>query len=96
MQINNTPTDVVHNESNNRFEIKVGSLTAELTYQLRGGTIIFTHTGVPSMLEGQGLGSKLVRAGLEYAKAKGLKVKTLCWFVEGYIRRHPQVQELLG
>jgi hypothetical protein len=89
--MNATPPAVVHDEANRRFEIQVGSSRAELTYLLEGEAIVFTHTGVPSELEGRGLGSALVRAGLDYARERTLKVKSRCWFVDGYIRRHPQV-----
>ena len=65
--------------------------TAELSYQRMGNTILFTHTGVPPALEGQGVGSALVRAGLEFARANKLTVKTTCWFVSGYIQRHPEL-----
>jgi predicted GNAT family acetyltransferase len=61
-----------------------------LNYYLSGGVIVFTHTGVPSALEGRGIGSALVRAGLEFARKNNLKVKSLCWFVDKYMRRHPE------
>ena len=86
--------NVFHNESKNRFEIQINSHKAVLAYSLQDKTILFTHTGVPSALEGQGIGSKLVKTGLEYARANNLKVKSTCWFVSGYIERHPEsVQE---
>jgi predicted GNAT family acetyltransferase len=81
---------VVHNEAENRFEIHVEDQTAELTYILQDDRITFTHTGVPGELEGNGLGSMLVQAGLKYAWEKDLKVKATCWFVNGYIERHPE------
>jgi uncharacterized protein len=80
---------VVHNEAAHRFEIHVESHIAELAYVLQDGTITFTHTGVPSELEGNGIGSMLVKNALEYARANHLKVKSYCWFVSGYIERHP-------
>jgi predicted GNAT family acetyltransferase len=81
---------VVHNEAANRFEIQIESQMAELTYILQDGKITFTHTGVPPELEGNGIGSMLVKAGLQYAWEKDLKVEPLCWFVRGYIERHPE------
>jgi predicted GNAT family acetyltransferase len=86
--------NVVHNESKRRFEVQVESHIAELTYTLQRKTILFTHTGVPSSLEGHGIGSRLVKAGLDYARAKKLKVKTTCWFVSGFLERHPEYQDL--
>jgi predicted GNAT family acetyltransferase len=65
-----------------------------LDYVLQGKTIIFTHTGVPPALEGHGLGSRLVQAGLEYARANHLKVRSTCWFVSGFLERHPEYEDL--
>jgi predicted GNAT family acetyltransferase len=68
---------------------------AELDYQRTGNEILFTHTGVPSALEGRGIGSALARAGLEYARAEGLTVVPLCPFVRSYIDRKPEYQPLV-
>lgn len=80
---------VIHDAQRKRFEIHVEPFTAELTYSMNGDTIIFLHTGVPTALEGRGIGSLLVKAGLEYVRKNSLKVQTLCWFVDKYMQRHP-------
>jgi len=85
---------VLHNEDAKLFELTVNGHTAVLNYVLMGETITFTHTGVPAAVEGRGLGTRLVRAGLEYARSQGLKVRTTCWFVRKYLRRHPEFQDL--
>jgi predicted GNAT family acetyltransferase len=85
----NSPT-VIHNETDNRFEVHVDSHMAELAYILGEGRITFTHTGVPAELEGNGIGTMLVKAGLEYARAHHLKVESHCWFVSKYIKLHPE------
>ena len=85
---------VLHNEDAKRFELSVNGHTAVLKYLLMGETITFTHTGVPAAIEGRGLGTRLVKAGLEYARSQGLKVRTTCWFVRKYLRRHPEYQDL--
>jgi uncharacterized protein len=87
--------DIIHNKGQKRFEVHLDSQIAELNYLLSGSTIIFTHTGVPSMLEGRGIGSLLVKTGLEYAKKNNLKVQTLCWFVDKYLQRHTEYQSLM-
>jgi len=87
---------VVHNPAELRFEIQVGEDLAELLYQRDGDAIVFHHTFVPPALEGQGIGSQLAQAGLEYAKTNSLRVIPLCSFVESYIRRHPEYQSLAG
>jgi uncharacterized protein len=86
---------VQHNEAAHRFEVQQDGHLAELTYRRSGNQIIFTHTGVPSELEGRGIGSALARAGLDYAKAESLTVVPLCPFVRSYIERKPEYQPLV-
>jgi predicted GNAT family acetyltransferase len=88
--------NVIHNVEQKQFEARLDSYTAELSYRLNGGVIIFTHTGVPPALEGRGIGSLLVKTGLEYAKENNLKVQSLCWFVSGYLQRHVEYQNLVA
>jgi uncharacterized protein len=83
---------VLHFPERGCFEIRVDGLIAELTYSLHGDTITFLHTGVPSELEGRGIGGKLVKAGLEYARSNGFKFRSMCWFVSLYLKRHPEYQ----
>lgn len=82
--------EVLHFPERGCFEIHVNNLIAELTYSLHGDTITFLHTGVPSELEGQGVGSKLVKTGLEFARVNGFKIRSMCWFVSAYMKRHPE------
>ena len=87
---------VKHNPQASRFEVEKEGNLALLEYVQQGDRIVFTHTGVPSALEGQGIGSRLARAGLEYARAQGMKVIALCSFVAAYIQKHPEYQDLLA
>jgi len=87
---------IVHNEAASQFEAAVGNKMAVLQYRLAEGSITFTHTGVPSQFEGQGLGSELAHAGLEYARSKNLKVVPLCPFVADYIEKHSEFHDLLS
>jgi hypothetical protein len=88
--------EVRHNIAGKRFELEIDGHMAVLEYELGDGAITFTHTGVPAALEGQGIGASLVKAGLGHARAVGLKVVSVCWFVAGYIERHPEYQDLLN
>lgn len=88
--------EIIHDLNARRFKIVVDAHSAVLDYRKDGNTILFLHTGVPPALEGQGIGSRLVKAGLEFAREHQLKVQSLCWFVDGYIKRHPEYLDLLG
>ncbi len=86
--------EVVHEVDNNRFAIHVEDETAVLEYKPFKDKVAFNHTGVPPSLEGRGLGSRLVKAGLEWAKGEELRVIPVCPFVISYIDRHPEYAAL--
>ena len=78
------------------YEIVVDGKRAGLAaYELAGNVISFTHTEIDDAYEGQGLGSQLARAALDDARARGLKVKPLCPFIRGWIKRHEDYQDLV-
>ncbi len=89
------PLPVTHNQQDKRFQLEKDGHLAVLEYQLADGKIVFTHTGVPEALGGQGIGSLLARAGLDYARAQNLLVVPLCSFIAGYIQKHPEYQDLV-
>jgi predicted GNAT family acetyltransferase len=88
--------DVRNNEAANRYELEVEGQLAIAEYRLRPGRISFTHTEVPDALEGRGIGKRLVKAALDDARAKGLKVVAICPFVKHYIETHPEYGDLLA
>jgi predicted GNAT family acetyltransferase len=89
-------SEVIHNEGEERFELAQGGGTAVAAYRLEGDTISFTHTVVPEEMEGQGIGSRLVRAALDESRRRGLKVVPLCSFVKSYIERHSEYRDLIA
>ncbi len=88
--------EVRHHEARRRFELEEEGAVGFLTYMLQDGRIVFTHTIVPPELEGRGIGSRIVKTGLEHARAQGLKVVPQCSFVRGYIERHEEYRDLLA
>ena len=70
--------------------------TAFITYKRKPDTMHITHTEVPSELEGNGIGSALVKHALQAAKDEGKKVVSHCPFVSGYIERHPEFTSYLA
>ena len=87
--------NVRHNVAASRFEAMVGPHLAVADYGLAEGSVIFTHTYVPTSLRGKGIAEKLVRAGLEWARAEGRRVVPECSYVAAFIQRHPEFQSLL-
>ena len=59
------------------------------------GALVLPHTVVPPAFEGKGVASALATAALGYAREHGLKVKPICPFMAGYIKKHPEWQDLV-
>lgn len=94
-EINSEELEVINNVDKSRFEILVAGKRAVAEYIDRGHMIVFSHTEVPSGLEGKGIGSKLVTTGLDFAREQKKTVLPLCPYVSAYIRRHPEYQDLV-
>jgi uncharacterized protein len=86
---------VRNNKDESRFEYGSGNDLAVSNYSIRGDKIIFTHTEVPEALEGQGIGNKLARAALDYARSNDLRVVPRCQFIAAFIKRHSEYQDLV-
>jgi predicted GNAT family acetyltransferase len=89
-----SPT-VRHEPESRRFVIDTPSGLALIDYRIAGGVAVMPHTFVPPEQEGRGLGARLVRAALAFAREEGLRVDPRCPFVAAYFRRHPDEQDLL-
>lgn len=87
---------IFHNSEQHQFELKVDEREAVLEYFLNHDTMVITHTYVPQILEGRGIGAALTRKALEFASEKNLKVIPVCSFAEAYIKRHPEYQRLIN
>jgi predicted GNAT family acetyltransferase len=87
--------NVVMNEETHRFEANLDGETAFSEYVIHNGSMVLPHTVVPPAFEGKGVGSALAKAALGYARDHGLTVKPSCPFVGGYIKKHPEWQDLV-
>jgi predicted GNAT family acetyltransferase len=85
---------VVDNQQDHRFEVEVDGHLGELVYRLDGQRLVLLHTEVADELEGQGVGSELVRAAVARAAAESLTIVPNCPFARSWLERHPQ--ELTG
>ncbi len=78
-----------------RFEIlRDGEVLGHAAYQKTDQMIIFTHTEIDPSYEGQGLGGHLVRSALDQVRDSDLKVLPICPFVQAWMSRHPEYQDL--
>lgn len=69
---------------------------AQMTYVWSGEKIIIIdHTEVDQRLAGKGIGKQLVKASVEFARAKGIKIIPLCPFAKSVFQREPAFEDVL-
>ena len=90
-----TNLDIDHDAVAGQFTTDVDGQRCEADYQLRHGVMHLVHTAVPPMLEGRGIAAALVDAALAEARRQGWRVRPVCSYVQTYMRRHPDTQDLL-
>jgi uncharacterized protein len=88
--------EAINNVAHQRYELVVDNWTALVTYQRTGSRVVLLHTLVPAALEGKGVGTALARSILEDVRRQGLKVVPECPFIAGFIKRHPEFEDLIG
>jgi predicted GNAT family acetyltransferase len=87
-----TIVDVPHDR---RFEARIGEDTAGVaTYIRTPEMIVFVHTEVSDTYAGRGVGSALARGALDQARAQNLRVLAICPFVQSWLAKHPEYQDL--
>jgi predicted GNAT family acetyltransferase len=92
------PTEVVQDAAMKRFELLVdGEQLGLADYQLRDGTIVFTHTEIDPAHREHGLGAELVRGALNLVRAEtDYRVVARCPFMAGWIDDNPDYADLLS
>jgi predicted GNAT family acetyltransferase len=80
---------VIHKPEDRRFEVWENGSVAYVEYYLHDGALDILHTIVPYHLEGQGVGTALVKAAYDWARSEGLRPAATCRFAVAWLRRHP-------
>lgn len=88
--------DIANHPERHRYEIAVdGTKAAEIVYHMHGAdTIELVHTEVKPQFEGQGLASKIAAFAFEDARNRGLKVIPTCTYIQGWLRKHPEWNDI--
>lgn len=92
-----TDVTVTNNTDRQRYEAvdRSSNLAGFVEYQETSELVVLTHTEVGSAFEGQGIGSVLARAALDDVRERRLKALVICPFIIGWLRNHPDYQDLL-
>ena len=87
--------NIINNEQQQQFQLYIDGELAFLEYRLQNGMIVLMHTDVPDKLGGRGVATSLAAAAFEHARTHHLKVKVYCPFVLSYVKRHPELTDLV-
>lgn len=88
-----------HNKSKGRgiFSISEdGKEAGKMTYSKREDNIVLEHTEVDPSFQGQGLGKKLVKEAVEYARANNLKIVPECTYAKKVLERSSEYDDVLA
>ena len=80
----------------NRFELEVEGNIAFLEYKRSRDWLFLIHTEVPESMEGKGVGSAIIQKTLQYAKDNNYKIVPICPFVQSFLKRHPEWNEIVA
>ena len=91
---------VIHNTEDNISTLSYENHDiAYLKYNyMEPGKVDMFTTVVPNSLGGKGVAKILADAAFNWAVKNGVKMKLSCWYLSGYLKRHPRedVQSLLA
>ncbi len=90
-----TSLNVTHNIAQSRFELQRGPHVCVADYHIDAAVMHLTHTWVDPSLQGQGIAAALVEAAIGHARERGLRIHPACSYVNTYMQRHPETQDLL-
>ncbi len=90
------PVDIGHDSAVQRFTTTADGHQGYVEYALDDGTMLITHTVVPSAIGGRGIAGMLMRAAFEHARSQGWKVRPACSYAESWARKHQTFADLLA
>jgi len=86
---------VIHDKAKSQFIISIEDKEAYVDYNIEDNRMNLYHTYTDPELRGKGLAAKVVIAALEYAKENNLKIEPGCTYVQSFISRHKEYEELV-
>jgi len=86
-----------HEPDNHRFVVDLDEAEATLEYRQAGDrTLDYRSTFVPVAHRGRGVGERLVRDALDYARENDFSVIPSCSFVRAFVKRHSEYRDLIA
>ncbi len=89
------PNDVVHNQAESQFQLKLGEVMGVLHYKILDNVIQMLSVEVPIAHRNQGHAAEITKAALEFAKSCNLEVEPHCPYVKSFLRKNPEYSSLV-
>ncbi len=88
--------EIQHDIANQRFFTIVEGKEAYLQYLIVDKNVLnYYKTYVPNELRGKGIAGKIVEAAMNYARENNLKIIPTCSYVDTFIERHKNFEDLI-
>ena len=88
--------EIKHDITNQRFYTMVEGREAYLQYLIVDKNVLnYYKTYVPNELRGKGIAGKIVEAALNYARENNLKIIPSCSYVDIFIERNKNFEDLV-
>lgn len=87
--------EVVDLPQESHFDLRLATETiGRADYRVDGDVVVVTHTEVDPAHGGKGYGGVLARGVLDSIREQGKKVDPQCSFVDAWIAKHPDYEDL--
>lgn len=91
------PLTVLRHAQLARYEGRVGTdLVTVIDFDVRGDTLVITHTATEPQWHGRGYAGQTTRAMLDDIRGRGATVQPVCPFTVGFLKTHPEYSDLVG
>lgn len=89
---------ITHDKENHQFISELEGKISHLKYRVLpdGKTLNYISTYVPPELRGRQIAGQIVKFALEYAKGNNYMVIPSCPFVQAYVERHSEYNDLMS
>ena len=92
--------DIQHKQLDHKGEFFIeqdNEKKAHMTYSMAGSDkMIIDHTEVADELRGQGVGEKLVKRSVKYAREHDIKILPLCAFANAVFKKTDSYKDVLA
>ncbi|NPV00563.1 MAG: N-acetyltransferase [Brevinematales bacterium] len=86
---------VVHDPENKTFFIEADGYRSYMKYRKISDTVLeYYTTYVPEELRSRGLAQQVVKTALDFARENNMKVIPACSFVDKYLQKNKEYQDL--